>query len=212
MKHLLIIGARGWGREAYALAQQSIGYLEEFDIRGFLDDDSNALDGKPDYPPIIDSVEHYEPQPDDVFICALGDAHWRRHYAEIILNKGGEFINLIHKKAFIGKNTSIGIGCIIDSDVSISCDIKVGNFVTFQRLSDIGHDCVIDDFAHLGCKSFMGGYAHLGEESTIQTSAIILPHVTVGKNCIVGAGAVAIRKVKDGQTVYGNPAKVLKCY
>ena len=29
-------------------------------------------------------------------------------------------------------------------------------------------------------------------------------------DCMVGAGAVVIRKVKDGDTVYGNPAKLLK--
>ncbi len=210
MKHLIIIGARGWGREIYALAQYCRGYGTEFDIKGYLDDKASALDGMSGYPPIIDSVENYVPKPDDVFTCAMGDAHWKRHYAEIMLRKGGKFISLIHKNAYIGQNTTLGMGCIVCNDVCISCDIKIGNFVTFQRLVDVGHDCCIEDFAHMGDKSFMGGFAHLGEESTIQTSGIVLPHVSVGKHCLVGAGAVVIRKVKDGQTVYGNPAKVLK--
>ena len=37
MKHLLIIGARGWGREVYNYAIESRGYRTEFDIKGFLD-------------------------------------------------------------------------------------------------------------------------------------------------------------------------------
>lgn len=56
----------------------------------------------------------------------------------------------------------------------------------------------------------MGGYSVLGDTTTIQTNSVILPHVKVGNDCTVGAGAVIIRKVKDGNTVYGNLAKVLK--
>ena len=96
MKQLLIIGARGWGREIYNMLPQCKGYGTEYVVKGFLDDKADALDGMPGYPPIIDSVEHYEPQEDDVFTCAMGDAHWKKHYAEIVLEKGGEFINIIH--------------------------------------------------------------------------------------------------------------------
>jgi len=62
----------------------------------------------------------------------------------------------------------------------------------------------------LGTRAFMGGGSFLGEASTMQTNSILLPHVKVGEGCIVGAGAVVIRKVKDGITVFGNPAVVLK--
>lgn len=57
MKHLLIIGARGFGREIYNLAINSIGYQEEFDIKGYLDNKLDALCDYKNYPPIIDSVE-----------------------------------------------------------------------------------------------------------------------------------------------------------
>lgn len=206
MKQLLIIGARGWGREIYNFLPGCIGYETDFVVKGFLDDKSDALDGMLGYPPIIDSVEHYEIQPGDVFICALGDARWKKHYVEIVLSKGGEFINLIHKTAIIQRNTRLGKGCIIFESVGISCDICVGDFVTFQSYSTVGHDARIGSFCHLGCRSFMGGFSELGETTTIQTGSIILPHVKVGNNCTVGAGAVVIRKVKDGITVFGNPA------
>lgn len=209
MKNLLIIGARGWGREVYNMLPDCVGYGLDFVMRGFLDDKADALDGMPGYPPIIDSVEHYAPQEDDVFICALGDAHWKKHYAEIILKKGGRFINIIHKTASISRNSRLGEGCIIDGNVGISCDISIGNFVTMQAYTILGHDVKINNYCHLGARSFMGGYSELGEVTTIQTNSVILPHVKVGNNCVVGAGAVAIKKVKDGTTVFGNPAKVL---
>lgn len=52
MKHLLIIGARGFGREIYNLAINSIGYQEEFDIKGYLDNKLDALCDYKNYPPI----------------------------------------------------------------------------------------------------------------------------------------------------------------
>lgn len=53
MKNLLIIGARGFGREIYNLALESIGYGTEFTIKGFLDDKKEVLDGYDGYPSII---------------------------------------------------------------------------------------------------------------------------------------------------------------
>lgn len=210
MKHLLIIGAGGFGREVYNMLPDSIGYGTDFRVKGFLDDKTDALQGMEGYPQIIDSVEHYVPQEDDVFICALGDAHRKRHCAEIILGKGGKFINIIHNTASIGRNTQIGLGCIITDNVGISCDITIGDFVTFLSYTIIGHDARIGNYCHLGCRSFMGGYSVLGDTTTIQTNSIVLPYVKVGNDCTVGAGAVVIKKVKDGNTVYGNPATVLK--
>ena len=52
---LIIIGAGGMGRTLYDMAQESIGYKTEFVIKGFIDDNVNALDGFIDniYPSII---------------------------------------------------------------------------------------------------------------------------------------------------------------
>ena len=210
MKHLLIIGARGFGREVYNHALQSVGYGTDFDIIGFLDDKSTALDGYNGYPPIIDSVEHYKPQPNDVFICALGDTGYKKKYADIVIAKGGQFINIIHHTASISQNVKMGQGCIIGPYVSLSCDVEIGNFITFQRFAAIGHDARIGNYCHLNTYSFMGGFAQLGNLVTLWTGASVLPHMVVEDQCVVGAGAVVIKRVKSGTTVYGNPAKVLK--
>lgn len=210
MKNLLVIGARGWGREIFNMLPDCIGYQTEYIVKGFLDDKKDALDGMPGYPPIIGSVEEYEPQSDDVFVCALGDINWKKHYAEIILNKDGQFINIIHRTALIQRNTKLGKGCIITDNVGISCDIEIGDFSTFQSYSIVGHDAKVGNYCHLGVRSFMGGFSSLGDNTTLQTGSIILPHVKIGNNCVVGAGSVVIKRVKDGSTVYGNPAKKLE--
>ncbi|MDY4525398.1 MAG: acetyltransferase [Treponema sp.] len=210
MKQLIIIGARGFGREIYNLAIETKEYKNEYEVKGFLDDKQDALAGYKGYPPIISSVEDYVIQEDDVFICALGDVNYKRKYVEIILNKGGDFITLIHPTAHIGMNTKIGKGCIILQNVHISCDIEIGDFVSIQPFSAVGHDVKIKDWCHLNAYSFFGGYVEVEEMATVQTGGIIVPHKKIGRNAVLGAGSVAIKNVKEGSTVFGVPAKNLE--
>jgi acetyltransferase-like isoleucine patch superfamily enzyme len=46
--------------------------------------------------------------------------------------------------------------------------------------------------------------------SWIGAAAIILPGVTVGRNSVVGAGAVVTRDVPEYSVVVGNPARVIR--
>ena len=118
MKQLIIIGAGGMGRTVYSNILESVGYGESFEMKGFIDDDLHALDGFHNYPPVVGTISDYLPEADDVFICSIGGAS-RRPCMESIMNRGGEFINIIHKTVSIGKNTVLGKGYIISKDVSI---------------------------------------------------------------------------------------------
>ncbi len=51
---------------------------------------------------------------------------------------------------------------------------------------------------------------HIHENAWIGDSAIVCKGVTIGKNSIVGAGAVVVNDVPSNTIVAGNPAKVVK--
>ena len=57
MKHLLIVGAGGFGREMFGAAREAVGYGTEFDIKGFLDARADALAGFQGYPPVVATPE-----------------------------------------------------------------------------------------------------------------------------------------------------------
>jgi maltose O-acetyltransferase len=40
--------------------------------------------------------------------------------------------------------------------------------------------------------------------------AIILPGVTIGDGCIIGAGSVVLRNVPAGSLAAGNPARLIR--
>lgn len=206
MKHLLIIGARGWGREVYDIALACIEAGLALDVKGFLDGKTNALDGYPNYPPILSSVEDYEIQENDVFICALGNPKWKRYYAQIILDKGGEFISLVHPTAIVGNNAKIGKGCVVGAYANYSCDTVLGNFVTLSIKAGIGHDTIIGDYTHIGGLTNISGFVKIGNMVTIHPCCNILPHKKIGNDAIIGTGSVVLNNVKAESTVFGNPA------
>lgn len=84
---------------------------------------------------------------------------------------------------------------------------------TWPRGIHIGPRCVIDHQAVVLTHDMTRGVyldTHIGENTLIGPRAIILPGITVGRDCIVLAGAVVNRDVADGTTVGGNPARLIE--
>ena len=209
MKSLIIVGARGFGREVYNLAVKCRGYQSHYSVKGFLDDNKNALLGYKDYPPILSSVQDYQICEEDVFVCALGDVKMKQKYVKMILKKNGEFLTLVHPLASISKNANIGKGCIVFQNTSVGCDSIVGDFALIQNSAVVGHDVKIGDYTRLDSYVVTVGGVIIESNVTIHTSSVINHNVIVGKGSIVGALSFVIRNVKEGATVFGNPAKEL---
>lgn len=51
---------------------------------------------------------------------------------------------------------------------------------------------------------------HIGENTWICANVIILPGVTIGKNCVIGAGSVVTRDIPDNTLALGNPCRVIR--
>ncbi len=210
MKDIIIIGARGYGREIHDFIKHLNTYRNEYKIVGFLDDKSDALQGFDRYAPIISSVEEYLPQKNEVFFCALGDAFAREKYINIIKNKGGHFASLIHPTSIVNSNAIIGEGVVISAYSIVSSCVKIGNNTIVHPFCNLGHDTEVADNCTIESYCFFGGFSKIGHHTTIHTRSTILPHIIVGDNVSVGAGSVVIRNVKSNTSIFGVPAKKIE--
>ncbi len=205
---MLIIGAGGYGREIYNMAPFCQGYGEEWDIKGFLDDTPDPLQGFEGYGPIVGKIHDYQPQDDDCFTCAIGSVAGKRECVHTLLAKGAEFLNLIHQEVTINRNVVLGQGCIISKDCIIGSDATIGSFVTLQIGCMIGHDSKVGDWCHLHPRVFMGGRSTLHAGVHIGYGAFVHPDKVIESDATIAAGAYVYRNVKSGTTVIGNPATV----
>jgi sugar O-acyltransferase (sialic acid O-acetyltransferase NeuD family) len=196
------------GRTLFSNALESVGYGEKFVVKGFIDDNLHALDGFPNYPPIIDTIKDYVPQKDDVFVSSIGGTA-RRPCMEEIISRGGEFMELIHQTARIYTNAQLGKGNFIGAYTVIGNDAVVGDYNMIQSYTVIGHDVKIGNWNRIDTHVTCVGGIVIEDEVNIHTSAVICHNVRVESGAHVGALSFVMRKVKAGTTVMGIPAKRL---
>lgn len=208
MKHLIIIGAGGMGRTLFSNALESVGYGETFVVKGFVDDNLQALEEFPNYPPLIGTIKDYLPVEDDVFVSSIGGAA-RRPCMEEIISRGGEFMELIHQTARIYTNVKLGKGNFIGAYTVIGNDAVIGDYNMIQSYTVIGHDVRIGSWNRIDTHVTCVGGIVIEDDVDIYTSAVINHNVRVESGAHVGALSFVIKNVKAGTTVMGNPAKRL---
>lgn len=200
MSRLVIVGARAMGRETYAYACEC-----GMDVKGFLDSKADALDGFDGYPSILASVENYVPCDDDVFVIALGEPECKVKYAQIIAEKGGVFVSVVHPTAYIGKNVKVGPGCIICPNTTVTNDTEIGAHVIINVGASINHDNRISDGATICPGARLAGRVRIGKNVFVGTGASVVPDVQLGDNVFVAAGATVTKSFEKGRLM-GLPA------
>lgn len=204
--NLVIIGASGLAREVYDLALTCYADQSNFKVKGFLSDGPSNIE-EMGYPKVLNTVSGYEVEEGDVFFCAIGNVNDRKKTCEIILMKGGTFINLIHPTAIISPSAKIGMGVAIKAYSSLASDVCIGNFVYLQSSVILGHDVVIGNFCQVNSFSFFAGYCFIEDLCVINAGAKLIQKSKVETGATVGIGSVVLTRVKAGTTVFGVPAK-----
>lgn len=135
-------------------------------------------------------------------------AKWVRFiFAKGIIKRCGKNVN-IQNRARFGHNLIVGDHSGIGENCRVSSGTIIGNNVMMAP------DVIICTQSHKYLKETYDGFVKkpviIEDNVWIGYRVIILPGVRVGKNAIIGAGAVVTKDVPPYAVIGGNPARVLK--
>jgi len=113
---------------------------------------------------------------------------------------------------------SIGSHSVVEHHVTIADRVRIHSNVFIPEYS------ILDEGAWIGpCVVFTNALyplspdakktlkgPHVCAGAKIGANATLLPGITIGRNALVGAGAVVVNDVPDGKVVVGNPAHIIK--
>jgi len=209
-KRLLIVGAGDLGREVHVWFAGIDSAIRDWDIKGFLDSSSRCPKIADLNVPLLGSPERYEPEDDDVFVCAIGTVEARGRVCEMIEARGGRFVTLAHPAAFLAPDAAIGAGCIVFPSALIDTKCVVEDHVTLYYGSKIGHDAVVSRWSMVLPNAMVGSGSVLGRGVTMATNSFSMNGIHVGDFATVGANSVAVRDVPPRTTVFGVPGRPLR--
>ena len=111
---------------------------------------------------------------------------------------------------FIGDNTIISESCFISACNRVVIEENVGISPNVMIIDSSRKPGPIDRPSKE--QDLDIGYVHIGADSWIAYNACVMPNVTIGRHCIIGALSVVNEDIPPYSLAVGAPAKVVKRY
>jgi UDP-N-acetylglucosamine acyltransferase len=131
--------------------------------------------------------------------AVIGDPPEHRLYR---YTEGPFFYPLIHDTATIEAFCTVDAGC--------KGYTKVGAHSWLMKGVHVGHDAIIGEDCELAPHVSVGGHVIIGNHVHVGQGAVFKPFVKVGRQAVIGCGAVVVKDVPEGEVWAGNPARFLK--
>jgi sugar O-acyltransferase (sialic acid O-acetyltransferase NeuD family) len=198
MAELIIIGAGSLAKAIISAARQA-----GMTVRAVYDDDcarwGQSILGAPITGPLSQAVGALVPA-----VLCIDDAHKRKEIAEQLDISWGI---VIHPNAFLHPSATVGPGTVVLEGAVIQPSVAIGKHVLVAANATIAHDCVVENYAHLGPGVDLAGAVRIAEGATIAVGGIVIPNMRVGAWTTVGPRAAVICDLPDHLHVAGLPAK-----
>lgn len=212
MKKIAIFGAGGFGREVQNMIEDINLQSKQYEFIGYFDDGKIKGEIVNGYP-VLGGIEDINNIDYELCIAiAIGNSQIKQNIVKKITNNKVTYPTLIHPNAIIGNKNfnQIGKGCIICAGVIITVNIEIKDFVILNLCCTVGHDTVIKSFCSFMPTVNISGEVIIDDCVYVGTGAKIINQLTIGKNSIIGSGAVVVNNLPENCTAVGVPAKVIK--
>lgn len=210
MKKLVLLGTGGFAREAAWLVERINNIKPTWDLIGFTDVNVDIHGAEVNGYPVLGSDDWLKNRTKEVYaVCCAANPLLRKKIINS-LPAGVKFATLIDPTVELSKYNRIGKGVVICCGTSITVNITIGSHVIINLNCTVGHDTILKDYCTLNPNVNISGNNLLEEGITMGTGSKTIQGVKIGKNAIVGAGAVVVKDLPEECTAVGVPAKPIR--
>jgi len=150
---------------------------------------------------------------DCYFITGIGGPHnfWKKKSIISGLNIPLErFETIIHPTANLSNTVTLGFGCVIHQNVTITRDVQISNHVLILPNTVITHGDIIGDYSIINAGVCISGDVNMGKSCYIGANSSIRQNIKIRDYCLIGMGSVVLHDVAENSVVVGNPARFLR--
>lgn len=213
MIQVAIFGASGCGRGVMPLARQQWAASGQPHQLVFVDDNPAAtvVNGHP----VLTYTDWLALPANSRYInVAIANNPIREKLVQRCMTDGVQFFEVRATNVVQLDQVVLGEGAILCPFVTLTSNIRIGKHFHANLYSYIEHDCVIGDFVTFAPGVKCNGNVIIEDHAYIGTGAIIKQGqpgkpLVIGRNAVVGMGAVVTKSVQPGTVVVGNPARPL---
>ncbi|MGA2232718.1 MAG: acetyltransferase [Tepidisphaeraceae bacterium] len=143
-------------------------------------------------------------------IVAVGDNRARASYCQLLRQEGYELVNALHPSATISAAARLGNNVVVAAGAVVGTDSELADAVIVNTSAIIDHECQIGLSAHICPAAALAGRVTVGELAFVGLGSRVIQCLSLGRQCVIGAGAVVIRDIPDFATAVGVPARIIK--
>ena len=152
----------------------------------------------------------YSPADADVFV-AIGYGQMnkmRQRVYEEMMERGYNCATFVHPDVKIWDSTTVGDNVFIFEDNTIQPFTKIGSDSVLWSGNHIGHHSIIGEHCFISSHVVVSGSCTVGSNVFIGVNSTLHDSLTIGDECLIGAGAIISKNTTSRGVYITQPTKV----
>lgn len=137
-------------------------------------------------------------------VGGIGDITQRLEVFARLQKAGFSIPTVVHPRSYVEPSATVEEGCQIFYDAYVGSESRVGFGCIVNTGAIVSHDCILESYVNISPGAILAGTVTIGEKVLIGMGVTINLGVHVGSNARVGNSAVVKADVPDGARVHAG--------
>lgn len=161
----------------------------------------------------FEEIAHQYPPESHEILITLSAAVKKKHYNAQVMEKartmGYRLYTFVHSSAFVAPSAKLGENVLIFPYAIVETRAIVHNGVFVRSGAYISHETEVGAYSYLAPRATFSGRVKTGPHCFFGTNSTIRDRLIIGRDVVVGAGAVVLQDLEDEAILKAAPGHLL---